>query len=396
MLAGLILSFLFAGSEAAYTGFNKMRLDVWIHQGVRSALTARKFTERPENFYTTILLGNNGANTLYSVFATVMLIQYINETLAWLIITFIVLFFGEILPKTLFRLFANQIILRVIFLVQMFFYLFMPVIKIVNKMINLIFRILGQQKRTVRNLYSREELTLLLEESHLRRSKYQEQKYISNILDFASSRVKEAMTPRTEIIAVQKGADWEEVQKLMIESGQFHVPVYGDSLDDIFGVIFLFDMFVQVESIDSIIKPVHYVPESNSCSQVLRDFQERNISIAVVIDEYGGTAGIVSTDDLIEVLFGDFQETFEMIPTAKALNANTWLIDARMDLEELSELIDMEFPEGDFETLAGYILHTKGSIPRRNEEIEFPGYRIKIIDSDPKRIIRIKLIRNID
>ncbi len=393
-LTGLLLSFFFAGSEAAYMAFNNLRLELWERRGRPLAHTARQFTDRPENFYSTILLGNNLANITYSTFATVLLIRYMDETVAWMCITFVVLFFGEILPKVLFQSFANRIILSLLLLVRIFYILGYPLIKLMNKIISLIYYFLHMPDISFQSLFSRDELRIMLEEEGDSNDNFR-QRYISNILEFSSVRITEAMTPRTEIIAVPENATWEELLDVMISSGKHHIPVFRESLDNITGLVFLFDMLDPADTIDHLIKPVQYVPETKNCPELLRELQAANSTIAVVIDEYGGTEGIVTTDDLVEIVFGEFLEPYETPPAVKALNDRTWLIDARVDLDELEGMINISFPEGDYETLAGFIIDQMGQIPKVKDILVFEDYRIEIAEASPKKVYKVKLIRQL-
>jgi len=392
-IIGLLFSFFFAGSEAAYMAFNNLRLEVWERNNRPFAKTARRFTERPENFYSTILLGNNVSNVTYSSFATILLIPYMNDTLAWFIITLIVLFFGEIFPKVLFQAYANRIVLNVLMLIKMVYLFSYPIIKTINKIISMVYGLLGVRENSFNMLYSREELRLILEEE-TEPSDQHRQRYIMNILEFSSAKVSEAMTPRTEIIAVPQDTSWEDLLDIMTESGKLHIPVYKENLDDIVGLVFIFDMFEPFSAIDTVIKPIQYVPETKNCSELLNELQTTNSTVAVVIDEYGGTEGLVTTDDLVEVVFGEFLELHEEAPVVKAMNDKTWLIDARIDLEELENQIGLTFPEGDYETLAGFIINELGHIPPKNTLLEHDAFRIKIIDASAKRVKKVKLIRN--
>jgi len=393
-LLGLLLSFFFAGSEAAYMAFNNLRLEVWERRKRPFVRTARRFVEHPENFYSTILLGNNTANITYSTFATVLLISYLDETVAWFIITAVVLFFGEIFPKMLFRSYANRIVLNMLLLVRLFYLLGMPLIKLINKLISMFYRVMRIPGESVQNLFSREELRIILEEEG-EQADYHRQRYISNVLELSTAKVTEAMTPRTEIISATDNISWEGLLDIMIESGKNHIPVFKESLDNITGIVFLYDMLEPDIRIETIIKPVQFIPETKNCSELLREFQENNRTLAVIIDEYGGTKGLVTLNDLIEVVFGEFLDPYENFPVVKALNDHTWMVDARVDLEELDELIGAHFPEGDYETLAGFILDRLGHIPKPGDTLVMKHIRIEIEEASPKKIYKVKLIKKL-
>lgn len=393
-LLGLVLSFFFAGSEAAYTSFNKLRLEVWHRQGKPLANTATAFVQKPENFFSTILVGNNIANILYTTFATVLLVLYLDETLAWLVITFAVLLLGEIFPKIVFRSMANKIILQVLVVVRFFHILFQPLIVVFNKLIDITLNLFGVRHESMADYFSRDEIEILLHEGASHSTNHtDEQKYITRVLDFYESRVREAMTPRTEVVAAEEHVSCDEIQNLFIQSGTNHILIFSESLDNIKGIIFTYDMLTPSDRIQDLVHPVEYVPENKSCLLLLREFQKKNMSIAVVVDEYGGTAGLVTTDDLIEELFGHFLEDGQAAPNIRALNDHTWLMDARIELDELADIVDCRFPEGDYETVAGLVLNKSGHIPGSGEIINFDNFKIVINRVTRKKIDQVKLIK---
>jgi len=385
--AGLLASFFFAGSESAFTAYNKIRLDIWDKQKKRFISAAIFFQKEPEDFFSTILIGNNFANILYTTFATVWLIGYIDESIAWVLITIVVLFFGEIFPKTLFRSLADKIILQTLAIVRIFFWLFKPLIYSLNFLIDIILKIAGIKHKSVMNYFSRDELQMLL---HSGVGRNEEQKYISNVLQLKDVKVREAMIPRTELMAAENSSDWDTLYDNMIQHNASFILLYSDSIDNITGVLFAYDLFRSERDIAKLNRPLRYVPENKSCAQLLREFQRDNISLAVVVDEYGGTAGLVTMDDLIEEVFGEV----EPLGQVKALNQHTWLLDARIEIDLLEELLDISFEDIQLETVAGLILEKTGTIPAEGARIEFTNFRIEIVRATRKRILKVKLIKN--
>ena len=391
---GLILSFFFAGSEAAFTKFNRLRLEVWKKRQVRLSKNASMFVKAPEKFFSTILVGNNFANILYTTFATVIFIGYLNESISWIIILIIVLLIGEILPKTLFRSVADRIILQTLLIVRIFYVLLKPIIEGINYLVESILKIFKLEPHNFSTYFSREEMEWLLSTGYKTKTENsQEQKYIIKILGFSESKVREAMIPRTDIIACSKGTTWDQLEDLMYENKKMRIAVYDRDLDNIIGVVFMYDIIGNEEkNINTILKQVPFVPDNKNCLELLREFQENNISTAIVLDEYGGTAGMVTTDDLFEEVFGEFQQIGEITPQIKALNKFTWIIEAKVELDELSELIGVKFEPTESETLAGYILENQGKIPKTDELLEFDKFRIQILEATEKRIEKVKLI----
>ena len=395
-ILGILLSAIFAGAEAAFTIFNKLRLEIWKKQKAPLLKPLLFFHEHPESFFSTILFGNNVANILTTTFATVFLIRFLDKGTSWLIITFSILVFGEIIPKSLFRALVNIVIRPVVFIVYIFFWILSPFIKLLNILVDWVLSLFRIQHETTHYFFLREELELLLKEGLGGEEKDNpELKYIDKILDFGSIKVREAMTPRTELVAVPVTTDMETLKEQFTKHGVMHIPVFENNLDNVIGIVFLYDLFDAPRSIRDILKPLEMVPENISCARLMHEFKEKNISVALVVDEYGGTAGLVTMDDLIDTMFGDFPEAFEKMPQIRALNKHTWLLDASFPLDELQDIVHVSFPPGDYETIAGLILQKTGRIPQVNEEIAFNDFRIVVTKSTKRKILQVKLIKNV-
>jgi len=386
-LAGLLASFFFAGSEAAYTAFNKIRLDIWARQKKRFIKPALFFQKEPEDFFSTILIGNNLANILYTTFATVFLVQYFDNSIAWVMITGVVLFFGEIFPKTLFRSLADKIVLPVLMVVRLIYLLFKPFIYILNEFIEFFLKLLHIGHKPVKDYFSKDEFQLLL---HAGTARDVGQKYISNILQFKDVKVREAMIPRTDLIAVEEPATWNKAYKVLMDSGLPYILFYQESLDHITRVAFAYEFLEPQDDLSNIGRVLQVVPQSKSCAKLMREFQKNNTTIAVVVDEYGGTAGVVTMYDLIDEVFGEV----EPVGQIKALNQHTWLLDGLVEVDILSELLDLSLDNIQAETIAGLVLEKTGSIPAEGTRIEFVGFRIDIVHSSLNRILKVKLIKN--
>ncbi len=385
-LAGLIGSFFFAGTEAAFTNFNKIRIAAWKRRKRRLLKATVYFTDKPDDFFSTILIGNNFSSILYSTFATVFLVRFLDETTAWALLTLVIVYFGEIFPKTLFRSLADRIILPNLTAVYGFYLILKPVIFFLNRFINLFLKLFGAPQQESNDYFSREELHLLL---HAGTEEEEEKKYISNVLQFRDVKVREAMIPRADVVAVKEGSDWNTVVDLLSNQELNFLIVVNESLDNIRGVLFAYELLSGEEDIWNLVRPVRYVPENKSCARLLREFQADSITVAVVLDEYGGTAGIVTMDDLVDEVFGEVEAEGQI----RVLNDHTWILDARIKLDVLEAQFNFNFADSEAETLAGYVLEQTGSIPEPGREIEFEHFRIEITRATPKRISEVKLIK---
>jgi len=392
---GLLLSFLFAGSETAFITTNKIRFELWVRNKYKSALFAEKFFRDPELFISTTLVGNNIANIVATSYATVYLINYFSETATWLLITVFVLIFGEILPKALFRILDDLVVLIIIYPIRFFHFLFRPLIWIVNSISTGILSLLGMKSGNVKVFFSKEDVALLLNEGKVAGIiEEDDHKIISKVLDLPDTLVREAMVPRTQIEAVDIKISVTKIRSFMSEKGFTKVPVYKNDIDHIIGVIFMYDLFQDISSVKEIIKPVTIAPENKKCNALLKEFKKNNTSIAVVIDEYGGTAGLVTTEDLIEELFGEFDDASDGLEkTITKINKNTWEIDATETIEVINETLNLNLPEENYETISGLVLTEIGRIPESGEQMVIHDCRIIVTNAQKNKIEKVRLIK---
>jgi putative hemolysin len=391
---GLLLSFFFAGSETAFTTANRLRVELWIRSGVKPALQAGKYFGNPDIFLSTTLVGNNIANVLATSYATVYLIVFIDELLAWFIITTMLLLFGEILPKIIFRQHADGLIRLVIYPIRFFHFLLNPIIKITIRVSNLILSIFGMDKIKNDFFVTKEDFGHLVKKAPVNAG---ERKIIARILDLPEITVREAQVPRTSIKAVSSTATITKVRNIMIRSGFSKIPVYNKTIDDIIGVIFMYDLFDNPKSLKEVTKPVIYTPENKKCNELLKEFKDNNTSIAVVVDEYGGTSGLVTLEDLAEVLFGDFEEiTITDKISIQALNKVSWRVNASESVKTVNEQLAAKFPEGSYETIAGLLNTRLGHIPREGEQLILNEFRILVTKAEKNGVKEVRIIRRED
>jgi CBS domain containing-hemolysin-like protein len=396
-IIGLILSFFFAGSETAFVTTNRFRYEVWLRQNKKAAVNAKKYFTHPELFLSTTLVGNNIANIVTSSYATIYLVGYFDEALSWAIITLTVLLFGEIIPKILFRTYANNIILKIIYLIKFFHFLLNPLINLATRTSNFVLGILNISKETHQNILDKTDIEVLFKEARINGLVDDEDhKIISRVLDLPNRLVREAMIPRAMLRASDYTKGIAGVKNAMIKSGYSKIPVYKGSVDNIIGIVFMFDLLSDAENLDQILSPVQFTPENKRCNELLQEFRHNNSTVAVVIDEYGGTAGLVTIEDLMEELFGEFEEQVsDDTVSIRALNKNTFKIKANEQLEHIAEQLNIEFPPGNYETIGGYINSQLGHIPKPGEDLNQTGFRIIVTRADKKKIKEIRLIKTI-
>ena len=394
-IIGLIFSFFFAGSETAFISTNPIRFEIWIRKKLRSAIRAQKYFKNPDIFLSTTLVGNNLANVLATTYATIFLIKYWDETFTWIVITLTILLFGEIIPKVLFRTYAHSLILKIVYIMRFFQFLLNPFILLSVKISSWVIRLFRLGNKSEKTLFDKNDIVVMLREARLSGVvDEEEQKFISRVLNLPDTLVREAMVPRTSIQAISEKSKISTIRNFMIETGKSKIPVYKSTIDNITGIIFMYDLFADNPLLKEVIKPVAYVPENKKCNELLHEFKEMNTRIAIVIDEYGGTAGLVTIEDLVEELLGKIEESTEKSeqPIIR-INKTTWKIRASESIEIINEQIGVNIPEGEYETVAGFILVELGRIPEAGEKITLNDSLIVITRAGRNIIEEVRLVK---
>lgn len=384
-IIGLILSFLFAGAEIALLSSNRLQLEVWQRRAVRGSAAALRANQEPEQFLTATLVGNNIANIMTTSFATVMLIQVIsNEIWVLLIISTSVLILGEIIPKTLFREFPNASMLffgRFIRIAEILLYPLTVTLNFYRKYV-----LHSGEVESQTNLDT-EELHLLFNEPNEESGvDVHERQTIARIFTFKDTSISEVMTPRPDVTAVSIDSSMEEVEAAFLESGFSKLPVYAETIDDIKGIVFLHDIFRGATKLSEVMREAFFVPETKATDELLQEMKVKSLSIAIVIDEYGGTAGLITMEDISEELFGEFTDAFDEEDSPVQTMENGWLVKGNAEIDQLNDQYSFIIPEGDYETLAGFLIDSLGHIPQKNEQYLTETHRYVISTATATRV----------
>ncbi len=408
----LALSAFFSGAEIAFVTANRLRVEVLARRGARSGPIVQRFIQDPATLLNTTLVGNNLALVVYSTpmafflepplqslfvqafgmnaGATEAVVLVIQTLLA----STIVLVFGEILPKTVIREVANRAVFIMALPLRITYMLLLPLIKVSGWSAAALIKVLGADADSF-SQFMRRDFELMIEESKKSGQldlDEEESMLLSNVFSLGMIRVKESMVPRTEIEAVDESTSLEEVRQRFVASGHSKLPVYRENIDNIVGVAFAYDLFKSPASLRDMMRPAQFVPESKMSKDLLQEFLATKTSIAIVIDEYGGTAGLVTTEDLLEELFGDIQDEFdEEDIVLRKTDDGAILASGRVEIDELSERFGLKLTDGDYETIAGYILERTGAIPKPNEEFSLDGYCFCVLQATPFRIDLVRI-----
>ena len=416
----LLLSAFFSGMEIAFVSANKIHVEIEKKQeGFLSQILGR-LTGNPSKFIASMLIGNNIALVVYGYYMGDVLTKMLPSATAadpyWMqlllndfvvltqtvISTAVILITAEFLPKVLFQIYANSLI-KVLALPAYFFYILFSglswlVIKVSDFVLRIFFKTAGDE---ITQAFSKDELGDYINEQMEAVSDNDEidseVQIFQNALEFSEVKTREAMIPRTEICAVEYRDRLSDLSKLFTETGFSKILVYRENIDDIIGYVHSFDLFKKPQSIRSIMKTVEYVPETMLIQDTLNLLTKKRRSIAVVIDEYGGTSGILTVEDIIEELFGEIEDEHDVVEYhEEQIDDSTYLFSARLEVDYLNEQYKLNLPESEeYETLGGLIMNQTEDIPEKGFKMDIDTYVLDIVEVSSTKIVLVKIHRNI-
>jgi putative hemolysin len=409
----LLLSAFFSGSEMAFVSANRVLAEARTTKGGTVSGVVRGFLDNPESFLITTLVGNNLALVLYSSLMAITLedaitgfwLSYLDPGIAadsatiasqTIVATILVLFVGEILPKSIARQAPTQTIFLAAMPLKVFYYLLLPFNKVSGWVSFGILRLIGQRVTDGKRAFRREIEATFRESTSTGQIELHERhsQLLSNVFRISRLRVKDSMVPRTEIEGIDEGATIDALRDRFTATGFSKLPVYNDNIDNVVGVVFAYDLFRYPESLADMIREARFVPETKKSRDLLTEFLEENISIAIVIDEYGGTAGLVTIEDLIEELTGEIHDEFDTAEfVARKIDDRNFVVSGRAEIAELSTEHGIDLPDGDYETVAGLLLEHLGYIPSAKEECSIGPYRFFILKARSHRIDLVRIAK---
>ena len=416
----LLLSAFFSGMEIAFVSANKIHVEIEKKQeGFLSQILGR-LTANPSKFIASMLIGNNIALVVYGYYMGDVLTKMLPSATAvdpyWMqlllndfvvltqtvISTAVILITAEFLPKVLFQIYANSLI-KVMALPAYFFYILFSglswlVMKVSDFVLRIFFKTAGDE---ITQAFSKDELGDYINEQMEAVSDNDkidsEVQIFQNALEFSEVKTREAMIPRTEICAVEYRDRLSDLSKLFTETGFSKILVYRENIDDIIGYVHSFDLFKNPQSIRSIMKAVEYVPETMLIQDTLNLLTKKRRSMAVVIDEYGGTSGILTVEDIIEELFGEIEDEHDVVEYhEEQIDDCTYLFSARLEVDYLNEQYKLNLPESEeYETLGGLIMNQTEDIPEKGFKMDIDSYVLDIVEVSNTKIVLVKIHRNI-
>ncbi|MBK7106340.1 MAG: HlyC/CorC family transporter [Ignavibacteriae bacterium] len=390
----LLMSGFFSSAELAFIVSNKLKIELLARKKNIAAKYALFFMNNPQTFFSTILISNNIVNIAFASLITIFLTRIYNfsEPIILLISTLLLLLFGELIPKYIGRELSDFLLLISSIPVKIISFILYPLVKITDSISLLLTRKKDLSDEVADIMHKEDIHSLIVEGSEVGNVDEEDSDIIKNIIDLAEQKVYEAMTPRTEIVGVSIDSPISEVINIFIESGYSKLPVFDENLDNIKGVVNVYDMFKNPANLESVLREVLFVPETKKSLDMLSEFLEKRISFTVIVDEFGGTAGILTVEDLIEEMFGEIRDEYDEDPdVCKKIDDKTFVLSGRIEIDVLNEEYELDIPDGDYATIAGFITSHLGRIPAKGEKVKINNFDFVILHASKIKINLVKM-----
>ena len=400
----IVMSAYFSATETAFSSLNKIRIKNMAEKGNKKAALVMKLSESYDSLLSTILIGNNIVNILSASLATVLFVKILGDeagtSVSTAVTTVIVLIFGEVSPKSIakespekFAMFSAPLLRVLVFLLTPFNFLF----KQWKKFLSLIIK--SEEDGGI----TEEELLSIVEEAEEDGGiNEQESMIIQNAIDFTEQEAIDVLTPRIDITGVSTTATKEEIAKIFTETAYSRLPLYEETLDHIIGIVYHKDFYNYVyntdKDISEIVKPVIFIPKSKKIGVLLKELQQKKSHIAVVLDEYGGTVGIITLEDILEELVGEiWDEHDEVSQDIEVKSEKECLVSGNANLEKVFEVLSLESDEEHIKALTvnGWLMDILGRVPKENDSITYKDFTINVLEMDENRVEKVQILNNV-
>lgn len=398
----LLLSAFFSSSETALTTVSRLKLRARADEGSKSAKKVLKVTEKPGKLLSAILIGNNIVNISASALTTALCTdvfgsKYIGYSTG--ILTFLVLVFGEITPKTLAAKYSLQLSMTFVYPIAWLMFILTPVIWLLNLITGIIYKIFGIDINADNNQMTESELRTVVNVSHEDGVIEPEERFmISNVVDFGDALCKDIMIPRADIVCADVISTYDELIAIFMSESYSRIPIYEDSKDNIIGILYLKDLFYysQINDTDyfdlrSILRKPVYVYEHQKTSQLFADLKTSAVTMAIVIDEYGIASGIITMEDLIEEIVGEIRDEYDEDENnlIKEIEENVYDIEASIKLSDLNDAIGTNLTSDNYDSLGGFVIEIMDKLPKKDDEADYENIHFKVLNVTKNRIDRI-------
>ncbi|NDO45754.1 hemolysin family protein [Clostridium sp. MD294] len=390
----------FSASETALTSLNKIKLRNMTEENVKNADKVQKLIDDPNRLLSSILIGNNLVNNAAAALTTMIAVSLLGGQsgvgAATMVITIIILIFGEITPKTLASQNAEKVSLVVANIISVIVFISTPVVKVMNLITNVLIKILGGNSTEKTPTITEAELKTMVNVSHEEGVlEVDERRMINNVFDFGDLKAKDVMTPRTDMVCVEDTITYDEIVSIFKEERFSRLPVYHESVDNIVGILYVKDIIFIDEKhfkITDYMREPFFTYESKPISELFSEMRGNRIRAAVILDEYGGTSGLVTLEDLVEEIVGDIADEYdEQEEEIEVIKEDEFIVDGSTRLEDVNEMIGLHLESEDFDTIGGYVIGILGSFPDGGEEVETDNIKIVVEEVDKNRIEKLRI-----
>lgn len=398
----LALSAFFSLSETALTSLNKIRIKRLIEENVKGADMIHRLLEEPNKIIGAILVGNNLANIAAAVLVTAVAKEYFHKAgigIAIGVTAILILIFGEAIPKSLAAQYPEQISLRIVKIISFLNLLLSPIVSLLTWITNGLLHLFGISVDKEQPYVTTDELKTMVDVIHEEGVlEVEEKEMIHNVFEFADEQVKDIMTPRTDMVSVEIGASYQEVLELFKKEQFSRMPVYQESTDNIVGILHVKDLIAFNSSeeefdISKLMRETYFTYEYKKISDLFDEMRKNRASMAIVLDEYGGTAGIVTMEDLVEEIVGDIEDEYdEADEQIQVIRENEFIVDGSAKIDLVNEMIGVHIESEDFDSIGGFVIGEIGRFPAPKETIEYNNIKFIIESIDRNRIKKLRVV----
>lgn len=398
-----------SSSEVAFISMNRLRLRHLIEKGNEKAKIAQKIRDEHDRLFSAVILSGNLFTVLATSVGTALAIHLLGEDIgvvvATVFMTILTVIFGELAPKTFAVTNAEKISLAMAKPIEMYIRIISPLVSIFNNISNSLIRIIGGEVQPSPQLLTEEEMKSMIkigeEEGTIEK---EEKEMLHNVFEFGDKKVTEAMVPRTELVVISEDAVVADVLSLVSEEGYSRYPVIKETVDNITGILYVKDIIRNMAKetispnvpIKDFVRDAYYIPESKMVTALLDDMQKNKFQIAIVADEHGGTAGLITLEDIMEEIVGSLQDEFEAIESEKEveiLDESTFVVAGSTGIDEINELVGVDLSDENYHTIGGFVFGLFGHLPKAGERLRYHALRFLILEMDGKKIDRLKITK---
>lgn len=404
----IIFIAILSSSESSFIAVNKIRIRSLMEKGDSRAKAVQKLLDEHDKLFSTVILSGNLFTILATSIGTVLALKYFGKDgiiIATIVMTFLTVVFGELAPKTFAVTHSEKVSLLLARPVAFYIRLISPLVWIFKITSNLIIRMLGGKKKPVSPFVTEEEIKTMInigeEEGTLEE---EEKEMLHKVFEFGDKVVTEAMVPRTEIISIPDDSTVGDALKLVLEEGYSRYPVIKENIDSVIGILYVKDIVKQMAQgkienytpITEIVREAYYIPENKMVTELLDEMQKNKFQIAIVMDEYGGTAGLITLEDIMEEIVGGLQDEFEAMEGEKEveiIDERTFIVAGQTGLDEINELVGVELASQDFHTIGGFVFGLFRRLPKVGEQVRYHNLRFLILEMEDRKISKVKITR---